>query len=173
MLSSTRILLGLLFLFFLLKGRLGEGLLVFILGVFSDKLDGFLARRFRVESEAGKVVDPVSDRIFVALAFLALYFAPLKIDVSWWAVLLTVGQDIALAPVGAYATLIRHRVKVSILGKLVTFYQYLFVMLVLFLNLLDVSLNLLPFELLLITLNLLSAGHHVYLWLLKGKNGAS
>jgi phosphatidylglycerophosphate synthase len=93
--------------------------------------------------------------------------------VSWWAVLLTVGQDIALAPVGAYATLIRHRVKVSILGKLVTFYQYLFVMLVLFLNLLDVSLNLLPFELLLITLNLLSAGHHVYLWLLKGKNGAS
>lgn len=49
---------------------LKESLLIFLIGVISDKIDGLLARRFHVEkNELGKVIDPVSDRIFLVLAF--------------------------------------------------------------------------------------------------------
>ncbi|QID32470.1 CDP-alcohol phosphatidyltransferase family protein [Pampinifervens florentissimum] len=172
--SLSRIPLGLVFLVLILRGALTEGLLVFLLGVSSDKVDGFLARRLRLEKIGlGRVLDPISDRIFISLSFLALCLAELKVDISWWAVLLTVGQDLILAPVGAYATFKKHRVSVSALGKLATSYQYVFVSFLLLLNLLGFSLNLLPLELMLVSLNLLSAGHHIYLWLLKGKNGAS
>lgn len=143
------------------------------MGAFSDKLDGFFAKKYRIEKdEVGRVIDPVSDRVFVVLSFLALYLAPLRVDVSWWAVLFTVGQDFLLAPIGAYATLKKRRIVVSVFGKLSTLYQYLFVPFVLLVNLYSLHISLLYAELLLILFNLLSAGHHVYLWLLKEKNEA-
>lgn len=147
-------------------------LLVFLMGALSDKLDGLFARIQGVEKdEVGRVIDPVSDRIFIALSFLALYLAPMRVDVSWWAVFLTVGQDLLLAPLGAYITLKKRKIVVSTLGKLSTFYQYIFVLLVLLVNLYGIHINLMHAELLLVFLNFLSAGHHVYLWLLKGKSG--
>lgn len=48
---------------------------------------------------------PVSYGVFISLSFLALYFAELEVDISWLVVLLTIGQDLMLAPVGVYATL--------------------------------------------------------------------
>lgn len=154
------------------NGRLPESLLVFVVGILSDKLDGFLARKLRVEKGMfGRIIDPVSDRIFVAFSFLGLYLTPLKTDVSFFAVFFTLGQDILLAPVGAYIAIKRQRAVVSLLGKLATLYQYIFVLLLLTVNLTGLSLNPEPFELLLILFNLLSAGHHLYLWLLKGRSG--
>ncbi|MDO8600442.1 MAG: CDP-alcohol phosphatidyltransferase family protein [bacterium] len=37
---------------------------VFMAGAVSDWFDGFLARKFKAESELGKILDPVSDKIF-------------------------------------------------------------------------------------------------------------
>lgn len=39
------------------------------LAILTDCLDGFLARRFRQVSQLGAVIDPLTDRFFVILAF--------------------------------------------------------------------------------------------------------
>jgi CDP-diacylglycerol--glycerol-3-phosphate 3-phosphatidyltransferase len=44
-------------------------LLIFILAVASDALDGYLARHWKVESAFGRVVDPFADKILICGAF--------------------------------------------------------------------------------------------------------
>lgn len=70
LLSLSRIPAGFLFLLLLVEGKVFLSLLVFLMGALSDKLDGLFARIQGVEKdEVGKVIDPVSDRIFIALSF--------------------------------------------------------------------------------------------------------
>ncbi len=48
--------------------------LLFLAASFTDFFDGWLARRFRVMSQYGKVVDPLADRLLVNSAVLLLCF---------------------------------------------------------------------------------------------------
>lgn len=48
-------------------------LLIFLLAVASDVLDGYLARSWKVESAFGRVVDPFADKILICGAF--IFFA--------------------------------------------------------------------------------------------------
>ncbi len=40
----------------------------------TDALDGFLARKFEVQSEFGRILDPIADRLFVAVMALTFLF---------------------------------------------------------------------------------------------------
>ncbi len=48
-------------------------LIIFLLAVASDALDGYLARSWKVESAFGRVVDPFADKILICGAF--IFFA--------------------------------------------------------------------------------------------------
>jgi cardiolipin synthase (CMP-forming) len=59
----------------------------------SDVLDGFLARRFGWQTELGRALDPIADRVlFICLVSALLYFGVLP----WWAVLPVVLRDAAM-----------------------------------------------------------------------------
>jgi CDP-diacylglycerol--glycerol-3-phosphate 3-phosphatidyltransferase len=49
------------------------GVGIFVFCCLLDWLDGFLARRWRVESNFGKLIDPLADKILVLAAILVLY----------------------------------------------------------------------------------------------------
>ena len=49
----------------------------------SDGLDGFIARKWKLTSEWGKVVDPLGDKILVAVTIVALCVAYFG-QPSWW-----------------------------------------------------------------------------------------
>lgn len=56
---------------------IAEGLLVWAFYVFvvagiSDALDGYLARRLNLDSDFGRIIDPVADKILLAGTYLAL-----------------------------------------------------------------------------------------------------
>lgn len=51
-----------------------SALFLFALSCLSDVLDGFIARRFHMVSEIGKVLDPVADKITFLILFGALSF---------------------------------------------------------------------------------------------------
>jgi len=69
----------------------------------SDVLDGFLARRFGWQTELGRALDPIADRIlFISLVSALLVFGVLP----WWAVAPVVVRD-AVMLAGA-AELYRH-----------------------------------------------------------------
>jgi len=45
---------------------------LFAIAAFTDGLDGFLAKRFGWQSELGKVLDPVADKLLLVTMFICL-----------------------------------------------------------------------------------------------------
>jgi cardiolipin synthase len=64
-----RILAGPFILWCLSKRYIELSLVVFVIAGFSDWLDGYIARRLRVESSFGVLFDPIADKIFVSCLF--------------------------------------------------------------------------------------------------------
>ncbi len=93
----------------------------FAAAAFTDQLDGFLARRWRVESSFGKVADPLADRLMIGTA-VVLMWATGRIPL--FAALAILARDLALivgykvlAPSG-------YQLEVTFLGKLATWILY-------------------------------------------------
>ncbi|OFW74720.1 MAG: hypothetical protein A2Y55_07165 [Actinobacteria bacterium RBG_16_68_12] len=102
-------------------GRAWGAGIFFAAAAFTDQLDGFLARRWRVESSFGKVADPLADRLMIGTA-VVLMWATGRIPLL--AALVIVARDFvlivgykALAPSG-------YELEVSFLGKLATWILY-------------------------------------------------
>lgn len=64
------------------------------LAVFTDGLDGFLARRFGWHTRVGGFLDPVADKLLFVSVFLALGFSG---HIAWWLVALVIGRDVLIA----------------------------------------------------------------------------
>ena len=69
------------FYFVLLSNQYGLALIFFIFSSLSDYLDGFLARRYDLESTFGEVLDPIADKVLVLflIVTLTLHFQSLFI----------------------------------------------------------------------------------------------
>ena len=94
--------------------------IVFALAAITDQLDGFLARRWRVESAFGKVADPLADRLMidVCVVLLVVY------DRLPWIALVILLRDLLL--VGGYKLVVPrgYEFEVSFLGKVATWGLY-------------------------------------------------
>jgi CDP-diacylglycerol---glycerol-3-phosphate 3-phosphatidyltransferase len=66
--------------------------IVFAVAGATDQLDGFLARRWRVESQFGKIADPLADRLMIDAAVIALFLH----DRLPWVALAIPARDVAL-----------------------------------------------------------------------------
>jgi CDP-diacylglycerol--glycerol-3-phosphate 3-phosphatidyltransferase len=94
---------------------------LFAAAALTDQVDGFLARRWHVESEFGKFADPLADRLMIDAAVLLLC---LDGRLPWVALVLVLGRDALL--IGGYG-LVRDRgydFSVSALGKAATWVLY-------------------------------------------------
>lgn len=93
---------------------------VFGLAAITDQVDGFLARRWRVESAFGKVADPLADRLMidVCVVLLVVY------DRLPWVALVILARDLVL--VGGYKLVVPrgYEFEVSFLGKAATWGLY-------------------------------------------------
>ncbi|MHA1558974.1 MAG: CDP-alcohol phosphatidyltransferase family protein [Alphaproteobacteria bacterium] len=73
--TFTRILLGPLIAFFIYKFLWIESFYLFLFAGVTDFADGFLARKFNCESELGKRLDPIADKILISCTFVSLTVA--------------------------------------------------------------------------------------------------
>lgn len=75
---------------------------VFILilfGIFTDYLDGIIARRFNQISDWGKILDPLADKLAIGTLLIVLHF---KQEVPLWLVIVVVGRDFAILLAGLF-----------------------------------------------------------------------
>ncbi|MDH5833544.1 CDP-diacylglycerol--glycerol-3-phosphate 3-phosphatidyltransferase [Luteimonas kalidii] len=97
---------------------------VFILAAVTDWLDGWIARRFHQYSAFGAFLDPVADKLMVAVAlFLIVQGHPTPWMAFWAAVI--VGREIAVSALREWMAELGQRatVKVAAIGKVKTIAQ--------------------------------------------------
>jgi CDP-diacylglycerol--glycerol-3-phosphate 3-phosphatidyltransferase len=94
---------------------------LFAAAALTDQVDGYLARRWHVESEFGKLADPLADRLMIDAAVLLLC---LDGRLPWLALAIVLGRDVLL--IGGFG-LVKDRgydFSVSTLGKASTWVLY-------------------------------------------------
>jgi CDP-diacylglycerol--glycerol-3-phosphate 3-phosphatidyltransferase len=95
--------------------------LVFALAGITDQVDGWLARRWRVESEFGKFADPLADRLMIDAAVVLLW---IEGRLPWPALAVILARD-GLLLAGTPAAIRRgYEFSVSFLGKAATWVLY-------------------------------------------------
>jgi CDP-diacylglycerol---glycerol-3-phosphate 3-phosphatidyltransferase len=88
----------------------------------SDQLDGWLARRWRVESAFGRIADPLADRLMIDTAVILLVVVHDRLP--WPALALVLARD-ALLIVGYKLLVPRgYELSVNFLGKVATWLLY-------------------------------------------------
>jgi CDP-diacylglycerol--glycerol-3-phosphate 3-phosphatidyltransferase len=101
-------------------GRSWPAAIVFGIAGVTDQVDGFLARRWRVESAFGKIADPLADRLMIDCAVILLIHAG---RLPWLALVIPARDVIALA--GTPIVMGRgYEFQVNLLGKAATWLLY-------------------------------------------------
>jgi CDP-diacylglycerol---glycerol-3-phosphate 3-phosphatidyltransferase len=96
--------------------------IIFAVAGITDQVDGWLARRWHVESEFGKYADPLADRLMIDAAIIMLVVAD---RLPWWALAIILVRD-GLLVFGAPLArkLPNYDFSVSFLGKAATWVLY-------------------------------------------------
>lgn len=66
---------------------------IFVVAGFTDGLDGWLARHFHWESKLGAMLDPLSDKLFVAASYITMGYLH---QLPWWLVVIVLTRDIII-----------------------------------------------------------------------------
>lgn len=72
-------------------------LLIFILGVISDAVDGYIARKSKIQSKAGLILDPLGDKLLLMSAFICLSFLDdFTITFPLWVTFIVISRDVII-----------------------------------------------------------------------------
>jgi len=101
-------------------GKSWPAAIVFGIAGVTDQIDGFLARRWHVESTFGKIADPLADRLMIDSAVIMLIHAG---RLPWLALVIPARDLVALA--GTPLLMGRgYEFRVNLLGKIATWLLY-------------------------------------------------
>lgn len=108
----------------LLSGKTLGAFLVFCAAGVSDAVDGYLAKRFRWQTELGAYLDPLADKLLIVSIYIAL---AAKAELPLWLVIAVVSRDILIVAGIMLAWLMDHpvRIKPALVSKLNTAAQIL------------------------------------------------
>ena len=103
------------------EGRTWVAGIIFLVAGITDQVDGFLARRWHVESPFGKIADPLADRLMIGIAVLLEWHAG-RLPFVALAIPL---RDLALMVLTPVMVRRGYKFEVNTLGKAATWLLYL------------------------------------------------
>ena len=97
---------------------------VFLIAAITDWLDGYLARKWKIESDFGAFLDPVADKLMVATVLILL----VEDASAWWLsipAIIIIGREITISALREWMANLGSRAKVAVsyLGKVKTTMQ--------------------------------------------------
>ena len=141
LLTAIRILLAPVILFFLIFEEYLICTFLFFLAGITDSFDGYLARKYKAESQLGEILDPIADKILVVFILIGL-------SVNFHSYLMAVmssfiiSRELGVAALRDFAARnnMSHKTKVTFLAKSKTAIQLFTIMLYLIALSLDLNL---------------------------------
>ena len=125
LITIARILMAPVFVVLLLVDNGSDGVLryvaagLFILASATDGVDGFLARRRNLVTDAGKLLDPIADKVLIGGALVALTILG---ELPWWVTAIILVREVGITVLRLVA-LKDHVIPASLLGKVKTWVQ--------------------------------------------------
>lgn len=141
LITVLRILLALLFIPVFLSGEFARALVIFSVAAVSDFLDGYIARKFKITSKFGAMMDPLADKLLMFVTY--LLFAHEKI-IPYYLAAVVILRDLLILSVVLICLLKKIELKFSPLmsSKINTTVQLVFVMLILTCKTFSINLSL-------------------------------
>ncbi len=112
------------FVVLVLQGEMGHSVaagIVFGASAFTDQIDGWLARRWHVESQFGKFADPLADRLMIDTGVVLL---AIEGRLPWWPIAIVLGRDVVLIAGSRFAIKSGYEFSVSLVGQIATWVLY-------------------------------------------------
>lgn len=94
---------------------------IFFVASLTDFFDGFIARRFKVESSFGRFLDPIADKVLVTAALIMLIALG---RVPAWIVMLIISREVGVSALRATTKTWDTTLKPSHVGKLKAVFQF-------------------------------------------------
>src|SRR3989338_2478627 len=109
-------------------------LFIFILGVISDAVDGYIARKSKQQSKAGLILDPLGDKLLLMSAYIFLsQFSNFSLKFPLWVTFIVISRDAIIIMGTVVIYMVKQNIEIypTRWGKLTTTFQMLSVILVL------------------------------------------
>ena len=147
----------------LLAGKYILALILFAVASISDAMDGFLARFFKWQTDLGKILDPVADKLLMIGSITALWLnqiVPLSVFVIF------VLRDLLILLGAAFEMSITEKTpSPNLIGKITTTSQIIYILGLIIFEILNADINLLIFHILIGFITLLSLISYFRWWL--------
>jgi cardiolipin synthase len=91
--------------------------LIFVTASITDYLDGYLARAWQQQSALGRMLDPIADKLLVAVSILVLAEDGMFNGWSWWAAVIILMREVFVSGLREFLAELRVSVPVTRLAK--------------------------------------------------------
>ena len=147
----------------LLAGKYILALILFAVASISDAIDGFLARFFKWQTDLGKILDPVADKLLMIGSITALWLnqiVPLSVFIIF------VLRDLLILLGAAFEMSITEKTpSPNLIGKITTTSQIIYILGLIIFEIFNVDINLLIFHILIGFITLFSLISYFRWWL--------
>ena len=147
----------------LLAGKYIFALILFAIASVSDAIDGFLARFFKWQTDLGKILDPVADKLLMIGSITALWLnqiVPLSVFVIF------VLRDLLILLGAAFEMSITEKTpSPNLIGKITTASQIIYILGLIIFEIFNVEINTLIFHILIGFISLFSLITYFRWWL--------
>ena len=126
--TIVRILFAPVFIWFLLVSTDSPGdslrwwaAVLFVVGMATDGVDGYIARRYNLVTDLGKILDPIADKVLTGGALVGLSLIG---ELPWWVTIVILVREWGIT-VFRFAVLSKRVIPASRGGKIKTVFQFL------------------------------------------------
>jgi CDP-diacylglycerol--glycerol-3-phosphate 3-phosphatidyltransferase len=92
---------------------------LFIVAIATDGIDGYIARRYEIVTDLGKILDPIADKALTGCAFVGLSILG---ELPWWVTIVVLVREIGIT-VYRFMVVSDHVLAAAWMGKLKTLAQ--------------------------------------------------